>query len=186
MWVRSEYAGELAVLSTWAAALLPWNVTVSSVTVDGIGAADVLFVRFPLFQVRYVFGTLPLRGTQIGLPVPAAPLPGGLLDTSGAVVSALALQRGTGLAAAYRWWAAGAAAYAVALAVSVAYYRAEARVEAGPVDPVRLLGGLLGASALLFGVATAGLLSGFPGTPIPLGIPVVATLAAALLTVDRR
>lgn len=184
MWVRSEYAGELAVLSTWAAALLPWNVTVSSVAVTGAGAVDVLFVRFPLFQVRYVFGAL--QGTQIGLPVPSLPVLGGTPDATGVVVSALAVQQGTGLAAAYRWWAVGAAVYVVALAVSVAYYRAESRVEDGPIDPVRILGGLLGGTALAFGVATGGLLSGFPGLPIPLGIPVVTTLAAALLTVERR
>ena len=29
MWVRSEYAGELAVLSTWVCGLAPWAMTVS-------------------------------------------------------------------------------------------------------------------------------------------------------------
>lgn len=187
MWVRSEYAGELAVVATWVAALVPWNVMVST-----LETGTVLFVRFPLFQVRYVFGELIARGTLIGLPIPSP-----VVDTQGVVVSALTLQRGTGLETAYWIWALGALAYLVALATSIAYYRDEKRVEAGPVDPVRALGGLLGVAGVCFGVATLYLTpsilgvempgqGGFPGVPVPIGVVVLLVLSGVLLTVERR
>lgn len=187
MWVRSEYAGELAVVATWVAALVPWNVMISP-----LESGTVLFVRFPLFQVRYVFGELLARGTLIGLPVPSP-----VVDTRGFVVAALTLQRGTGLETAYWIWALGALVYLLALATSVAYYSDEERLEAGPVDPVRALGGLLGVAGGCFAVSTLYLTpsilgiqmpgeGGFPGIPIPIGVVVLLVLSGVLLTVERR
>ena len=165
MWVRSEYAGELAVLLTWLSALIPWNVSYAA---NPSGAA-VLFVRFPLAQVRYVFGLPIARGVVVSDPL-----------------SALAFQRGNPIAAAYRVWAIGAAVFAVALVVSAVYYRREAWAESWPVDPVRILGGLLGATGLVFAGATyLLLLRGFSPLPIPLGVVFLFLFGGLLLTVDR-
>ena len=48
-WVKSEYAPELAVLSAWIAALVPWSVTVHTAAPLG----SVLFaIRFPLAEIQ--------------------------------------------------------------------------------------------------------------------------------------
>ncbi|MFB6100945.1 MAG: hypothetical protein ABEJ73_00080 [Haloplanus sp.] len=165
MWVRSEYAGELAVLSTWLSALLPWNVTYSS----GIGSGALLFVRFPLVQIRYSFGVPLARRIAVADPL-----------------SAMAFQRGQAIQAAYQVWALGAAVFAAALVVSLLYYRREAWAESWPLDPVRLLGGLLLVTGLVLSGATYLLLMrGFPGVPIPVGIPLLLLFGVVLLTTDR-
>ncbi len=177
VWVRSEYAGELAVLTTWITAFIPWNIHYAPLS----DAASVLWVRFPLLQVRYVFGLELLRGTQIGLPVPPP-----LIDSTGFVVSAMGFQDNARLTTGYEIWAVGALLYLVALAVSIAYYRDEERVEAWSVDPVRLLGGLLLLTAGAFGAATVFTYGVFPGVPIPLGVVITGLFGAVLLTAERR
>jgi uncharacterized protein (TIGR04206 family) len=165
MWVRSEYAGELAVLSTWLSALLPWNVTYAT----GIEGGALLFVRFPLAQIRYVFGLPIARGFAVTDPL-----------------SATAFQRGQSLEVVYQVWTLGAAVFAVALVVSILFYRDESRADAWPVDPVRLLGGLLATTGLAFAGATYLLLSrGFPGVPIPIGVVFLFLFGGVLLSVDR-
>lgn len=165
MWVRSEYAGELAVLSTWLSALIPWNVAYTS----GIGEGALLFVRFPLVQIRYSFGVPLASSLAIADPL-----------------SALAFQRGQTVAVAYRIWAVGAAVFSLALLVSVAYYRREAWAESWAVDPVRLLGGLLLTTGVVFAVSTYLLVvRGFPGIPVPVGVGFLLLFGGLLLTVDR-
>lgn len=174
VWVRSEYAGELAVLSTWVAALLPWNVFYGAVS-----GGSVLFVRFPLVQIRYAFGLPFVRAVSVSSPV-----------------SAYLLQSGTSVQIAYAAWLVGAAAYIVALAVSVYYYREEARAESWPVDPVDALGGLLVVSALSFLVASAlfperflgigfGVGGGLPGVSLPVGAVLQLVLGGVLLRAER-
>jgi uncharacterized protein (TIGR04206 family) len=164
VWVRSEYAGELAVLSTWLSAFIPWNVTLSSVA-----GGSVLFVRFPFVQVRYAYGVPFAQGTLVSDPL-----------------SAISFQAGNSIAVAYQAWAAGAAVFAVAVGVSVVYYLAEERVEALPVDPVRLIGGLLGLTGVVLAVATYLLVTrGFPGVPLPVGVAFLFVFAGVLLTIDR-
>jgi hypothetical protein len=165
MWVRSEYAGELAVLSTWLSALLPWNVTYAA----DVAGGSLLFVRFPFFQIRFAFGVPTAGFVRVADPL-----------------TSLAFQRGQDLEAAYRLWVAAAAVVAVALLVSVRYYRHESRVESWPVDPVRLLGTLLLGAGGLLAVSTYYLLTrGFPGLPIPLGVAFLILLGGVLLVVDR-
>lgn len=179
VWVRSEYAGELAVLSTWVAALVPWNVHYAPLS-EG---ASLLFVRFPILQVRYVFGLSLIRGTQIGLPAPPQ-----LVDSTGFVVSAIGFQDNTALSDAYWVWAIGALVYVAALGLSLLYYHDEDRVEGWRFDPVRVLGGLLVTTAGLFGVASylAWGANAFPGVPIPVGVLIVGLLGGVLLAADRR
>lgn len=165
MWVRSEYAGELAVLSAWLGALVPWNATV----VSDVAGGNALFVRFPLLEVRYAYG----------LPVGSSML---FLDP----VSALSFYRGTTVVVGYRVWAVGALLTIAALALSVVYYLREERVEAGPVDPVRLMGGLLTGGAVVYAVATYLIATrGLPGVPVPVGVVLLLVLGVVLLRVER-
>ncbi|WP_136588726.1 DUF7549 family protein [Salinigranum halophilum] len=164
VWVRSEYAGELAVLSTWLSAFIPWNVMRSSVA-----GGSVLFVRFPFLQVRYTYGVPFAEGAL-------------LLDP----LSAISFQAGNSIAVAYQAWAAGAGVFAVAFVFSLAYYAGEERVEALPVDPVRVVGTLLTLTGIVLAVATYLLFTrGFPGVPIPVGVVFFLLFGGVLLTVDR-
>ena len=165
VWVRSEYAGPLAVVLTWLSALLPWNVTYS----PAVSGGSVLFVRFPFFQVRYAFGVPFADAVRVFDPL-----------------SAVAFQSGNSIQLAYEAWAVGAAVLAVAVAASVAYYAREDAFESGPVDPVRLLGGLLGLGGVVLAVATYLLATrGFPGVPLPVGVVFYLAFSGLLLTADR-
>ncbi|KTG16323.1 DUF7549 family protein [Haloferax profundi] len=163
VWVRSEHAGALAVVSTWLCALLPWNVTYSS----SIAGVSLLFVRFPFLEIQYAWGL----SQRVAVRSP---------------LSALSLQSGQTVEVAYQVWVVGAAALALALFFSFAYYLREARVEAGPIDPVRLLGGLLGVVGLSLGASSYLLATrGIPGIPLPVGVVIALVFAGVLLTVER-
>ncbi|WP_318570228.1 DUF7549 family protein [Salinigranum marinum] len=164
VWVRSEYAGELAVLSAWLSAFIPWNVMLSSVA-----GGSVLFVRFVFVQVRYTYGVPFAEGVAVSDPL-----------------SAVSFQAGNSIAVAYQAWAVGAGVFGVVFLLSIAYYLAEARVEALPVDPVRLIGALLGLSGAVLAAATYLLTTrGFPGVPLPIGVVFLLVFAGVLLTIDR-
>lgn len=162
VWVRSEYAGELAVVSTWLAAFVPWNVHHAAVA-----GGTVTYLRFPLVEVRYA----------AGLPV-ANPV--AVTDP----VSASLAQAGTAVAPAYLAWTVGAVVSFAALAVSVVYYRAEARAASWPVHPVPLLGALLAVAGVVFGVAWVLLGRGLPGLSLPVCVVHVA-FGAVLLRAER-
>lgn len=180
VWVRSEYAGELSVLLAWLSVLLPWNVTYSTIPAAG-AKVSALFVRFPLFQVRFVWGADIDHPVLLTLPVPGWLLPGPLKR-----VSALAAQQGLDILLAYQVWALGAAVFAVAFALSIAYYLREERVEALAIDPVHLMGALLGLAGLAFAVATYLLYTrGFPGVPIPAGVVFLLAFSGLLLSAER-
>ncbi|SFR45906.1 DUF7549 family protein [Halogeometricum limi] len=165
VWVRSEYAGPLAVVLTWLSVLLPWNVTYS----PDVSGGSVLFVRFPFFQIRYAFGVPFADAVRLSDPL-----------------SAVAFQAGNSIQLAYEVWVVGAAVLLVALAVSVAYYAREKRLESGPVDPVRALGALLGVAGVVLAVATYLLWTrGFPGVPLPVGVVFLFVFAGLLATVER-
>ncbi|MFC7080651.1 DUF7549 family protein [Halorussus caseinilyticus] len=164
VWVRSEYAGELAVVSAWLSALLPWNVTYS--TLSGVGS--VLFVRFPFFQVRYVSGISISEGLAVSTPV-----------------GAMAYQGGHSIATAYAAWSVGAAVVGAAVVLSVLLYRYEERVEA-TIDAVRVMGALLALAGVVLTAATWLLWTrGFPGLPIPVGVVLLYLFGGTLLVADR-
>ena len=168
MWVRSEYAGELAVISAWVAVLLPWNVAVSQRVFDG----RFLSVRFPLFEIQYGWGfAIPeLNGIALH-SIPAA----------------IRLQAGESVAVAYWVWGAAAAVVVVTALIGVAYYLREDAVESGPADPVRVVGALLLLSGSLFAAATyLRFRFGIPEYPVPIGTVILLGLGVVLLRVDRR
>lgn len=161
--LRTKYAGELAVLSTWASALLPWSVSFASQ-----GGISLVVVRWQLFLFQFVLGA-KLPGER----------PFQLLPT------AVARETG-GVSEAYLLWAVGAVPFLVAFALSVIYYVREERLEERlPVDPVRLLGGLLLLSGLVLGVTTALLIQRYPGGAVPVGVLFLIAFGAILLRVER-
>lgn len=168
VWVRSEYAGELAVVSAWLAAVVPWNVTYASA--EGL-PGSILYLRFPFFEVQYLID-FEIDDQQF------------FLNTIGDAVSQ---QIGQGVFVAYAAWLAGAALVGVAVLVSIAYYLEEERVEAGPVDPVLLIGGLLTVAGVVLAVASYLFVArGIPGYPLPVGTVLLLVLGGTLLRVDRR
>lgn len=176
-WVRSEYAGELAVLSAWLAALLPWNVTYAA-SIEGL-PGSVLFIRFPFVQIRYLFGVPFADATRVTTPIGARELSdpnwaNRLFDFSS-------------VTAGYDVWMVGAVVILVAVLLSFAMYLREAEVEARlPAPSVRVMGGILGVSGLLLTVSTIQFYmeEPFGGIPIPIGLAVLLPLAGLLLTVD--
>jgi uncharacterized protein (TIGR04206 family) len=134
-----------------------------------VAGGSVLFVRFVFVQVRYTYGVPFAEGVAVSDPL-----------------SAVSFQAGNSIVVAYQAWAVGAGVFAVVFLLSVAYYLAEARVEALPVDPVRLIGALLGLSGVVLAAATYLLTTrGFPGVPLPIGVVFLFVFAGVLLTIDR-
>ena len=162
-WVKSEYAGELAVLSTWLVAVAPW-----SVSVFGDGAITGVVFRFLPFRLQYLYGiSIPNELNFIW------------------AWEAMRFPEYTGLAGTL--WTVGLVVFAVAFGASLYYYRRESEFEDRlPIDPVRLFGGLLGVIGLLTlgGTVLLNLSGGFAGTTIPVGALVAPVLAGVLLTAD--
>ena len=163
-WVKSEYAGELAVLSTWLVALAPW-----SASIFGQSGLTVVALRFLPFRFQFIFGA-SINNERPFLWA---------WEVAGFQQSAELTTAGTiGFAA--------MALFVVPFALSVFYYFQEERLEAAlPVDAVRLFGGLLGLIAVLTLAGTALFVRYFPGTTLPIGSLIAAAFAYFLLTVDR-
>lgn len=165
MWVRSEYAGELAVLSAWLCALLPWSVGYASQGSDRLIRIHFLYAFF-----QFAPGS--------GLA--------NLLDTTVYVGEAIGFANDASVSLGYQLWAVGAVVLTLALALSVAYYRLEDRLESrSPVDPVRVMGALLVAAALPLAAATYYVHAGSVGVTVPIGVPFCLVLGALLLVVER-
>lgn len=162
MWVRSEYAGELAVLSTWLCGLAPWAVT-------WIAREEATGYFFWFHAINLLFTP--------GIDIPGSrPLwAWGFLDfpvyTGETYVTYL--------------WLAGTAVFLVGLSFSIAYYLDEEQIQSLPVDPVRTLGGLLLASGLLLAGAYALLVQNHLGTTLPVGIVFQLLLGSVLLRTER-
>lgn len=171
MWVRSEYAGELSVLLTWASALIPWSISLNAQ--EGI---TFVVVRFPLFAFQFLFG-VRIRGGEVPfLPVYEAP----------------SFPQGAGVAEAYAVWLAGGVVYLVAFVISLAYYTQDDTLEDtlhervhARADPVRLLGGLLLIGGLVLAASTVMLWESYLGLTVPLGSVFMIGFGALLLRVER-
>ena len=163
VWVRSEYAGEFAVLSAWLSALLPWSVSFAQA-----GAFTLVVLRFPLFLFQF---TLNLR------------LPNERPFQT--VVTAAAVESGA-VGRAYTVWLVGAGVFGLALLLSVGYYAFDERLEArSPIDPVRLMAVLLLSTGLVLGVASAFLFTSYVGATVPVGVFFLLALGYLLLVVER-
>lgn len=168
MWVKSEYAGALAVFSTWVCGLLPWSVTIFREDLVAETMVTAVWIRFLPGRFLYVFGLgfsddFPYRWVW---QVPE------FVATRGETLASYA-------------WIVGTVIFLVAFLVSLLYYAQEQRLEASRVDPVRLLGGLLVLSGVALAVA-AGLLWRFQaGVTVPVGVVFELGLGAVLLRVER-
>jgi len=207
MWVRSEYANELAVLSAWLALLLPWNVSRVTRTDElsqGGGLVNtevdssIFFLRFPFAEVQLRNPGRVSGGDVNEGNVSFTVEPKDASETLDAIYAgiqvvgdlhvttpptSMAFYDGT-LWQSSLLWAAAALAFVLAVALSIALYtREDAVVDRLPVSPVRLMGLLLGLYAL--GAAGASYLQyterDLLGLPIPAGLLVVAVLAVVLL-----
>jgi len=168
MWVKSEYAGALAVVSTWVCGLLPWSVTLFQEELEPGVSVTAVWIRFLPGRFLYVFGIgfsedSPYRWVW---EVPE------FVGTRGETIASYV-------------WLAGVAVFAVAFVVSVLYYAAEEWVESWPVDPVRLLGVLLVATGVLLAAAVAVLVRFQAGIALPVGVFFQLGLGAVLLRVER-
>jgi hypothetical protein len=188
-WVRSEYAGELAVLSAWLSMLLPWNIVYHPTAPLN---STVVFFRFSLFELQVRFPVFLEFGNEV---VPAAgPLaaryPGtellwGMFLTS--PVGAVTHYDGYMFWGSVAWLVASIALLAAFLVSIALYLDEEGFQERITVDPVRLIGGLLGAAAV--GTAAASVLyfldRTIAGIPVPVGVLIVGALSVVLLRIDR-
>lgn len=198
-WVRSDYAGELAVLSAWLSMVLPWNVVYQPAAPLN---STVVFFRFSVFelQVRFPFifefgGDIVTAAEALAIEFPGTKLIWGMFVTT--PVGALshygemaASRDGTGqfLFLGSVAWAVAAVVLVVALVVSVVLYLREAEFERrSPVDPVRLIGVLLGAATVATAAASVlyVLDSDVAGIPIPVGVVLMGVLSVTLLRVER-
>lgn len=161
LWVDSEYAPELAVVSAWLVALVPWDVTYEVASVGSL-----LYVRFPLGQVRYAFGSPFGRAIRVQSPY-----------------GAWQFQAGYPVADAYAVWMAGAALVVAALLLSLLMYGAYGRV--APFRPVRAMGALLVVAGLVFAAASAVLWQHrLPGVQLPVGVAFQLAFGVVLLRAE--
>ena len=192
-WVRSEYAGEFAVISAWISMVLPWNIVYySGVPTERINS--LLFaVRFSILELQFRFpGEINLNGERI---YTAAESFDALF--SGIHVFASLFVTTPPMAALHhdgymQWgslaWTLGALALSASFAISIAFYlREDALQDRLSVDPVRLIGSLLGVATLALSAASVLYFfeRDFAGIPIPVGVVVMGALSVALLRVER-
>jgi uncharacterized protein (TIGR04206 family) len=167
-WVKSEYAPELTVLSTWLVALLPWSTAVIPLQI-GDRSITVVVIRFLYFRLQYIFGISFGNQERPFLWVHNAP----------------AFEGTEALTTASWVWVAAAAVSVLPLVASIAYYVDESGLEELlPLDPVRLQGGLLGLLGVVLIVAT-GLFWDVQMFTLPVGTVFALGFGYVLLTVDR-
>lgn len=203
MWVSSEYANELAVVSAWVSLLVPWSVSTQSQPISTPatqGEAGVLFFRFPLFELQFRDGAIAsqsLTGENTAVDItedlaelyPGSELFGDVFATTAPASATFSSEvYGPTLQQAGLLWALATVGFVLAFLLSIALYVREERVvAAAPVSPVRLMGALLGVGAL--GTAGATVLHytqrDAVGVPVPVGVVVIAALAAVLLRTER-
>ncbi|MFB6207671.1 MAG: hypothetical protein ABEJ05_14215 [Haloglomus sp.] len=178
VWVKSELAEELAVVAAWLSALIPWSVSVALGNIANVGT--LVQLNFPFFLVRFLFN-IDVPGPETLLLHP---------------IAAIEFYRAAPGPVPFMIWSVAAGVLALAVLLSLAMYFFEDRVAAAPVDPVRVMGGLLLLSAVLLSAASfllkfsglpiAGVSSAtFPGILLPIGVVFQYAFAYTLLRVER-
>jgi len=173
VWVKSEYAEELAVLVTWLSLFVPWSLSYGSFSVTETSDLTLVILRFPFVAMRYQFGVQLLNGTTIDHPLGYRQE---VVNAGGATANQLP---------GFDLWLVGVAILAVAFVLSLLLYFEVDALDDLPVDPVRLQGGLLlalgvvllGSSAVLFATQSA--------LFVPFGVVIYLVFGVILLRVDR-
>jgi uncharacterized protein (TIGR04206 family) len=173
VWVKSEYAEELAVLVTWLSLFVPWSISYGSFAVTETRDLTLVILRFPFVAMRYQFGVQLLNGTTIDHPLGYRQE---VVNAGGTASNQLP---------GFDLWLVGVAILAVAFLVSVLLYFEVDALDGLPVDPVRVQGGLLlalgvvllGASVVLFATQSA--------LFVPFGVFIYLVFGVILLRVDR-
>ncbi|HKL29305.1 MAG TPA: hypothetical protein VJ898_08555 [Natrialbaceae archaeon] len=200
VWVRSEYAEELAVVSAWLMALLPWSLTYGR----PMGGRYVA-IRFPLFiyEALQGFGLPSHTGFLTPLNALDRSINAGLTGEFGG--SALQARYGTtdpGISIetvadavtvssyadgvwAYLLWSVGLVVLVLAIVLSLLMYFETDVVDRWPYDRVRTMGVLLTTAAVFYAGATIMLYLQFPGIYVPIGPFLYFALGYVLLTVER-
>jgi uncharacterized protein (TIGR04206 family) len=174
VWVKSEYAEELAVLMTWLSALVPWSISYGSFAVTSAEDLTLVILRFPFFGIRYQLGLQILGGTSLQSPL------GFRSEVLSAGESAAAQLPG------YDLWLVAVAILALAVVVSILmYFEVDAALDALPIDPVRLLGALLLVVAVLLLGSSYVLYSSQAALLIPFGVFLHLAFGVILVRVDR-
>jgi len=201
VWVRAEYAEELAVVSAWLTALLPWSLSYGTP-----GGSRYVAIRFPFVIFENIAGLgQQFDGTRLITPWSAMErtVSFGLQEAySGSeltsrygttdpglgvttLLDAVAVAPNYEAVWAYLLWAVGLVVLGLAVVLSLLMYFETDVAAAFPYDVVRTMGVLLGVTAVLYSAATVMLYLQFPGLYLPIGPFLYVALAYILLTVDR-
>jgi len=173
VWVKSEYAEELAVLVTWLSLLVPWSISYGSFPVTASSNLTLVILRFPFVAMRYQFGVQLLSGTTVDSPVGYRQE---VLNAGGDAASQLP---------GFDLWLVAVVVLALAFVLSVLMYFEVDALDGLPVDPVRLQGALLLAVGGLFLGASAVLYSTQTALFVPFGVFLHLAFGVILLRVDR-
>lgn len=185
-WIDEAYAEEVAVLTTWLAAFLPWTVAYTGEAFQG---SRIFFFRFPAFglQLRFpVEVTADGRVLETNIPQRLAEQYGGFGVAGNLHLELAPLQVGTvdgAAATAYLLWTAATVVMVAAVVLSLAMYFREdfvrTRLPMGYPTLASVTFGVL--TVLLAGATVAYYLSDIEyGTPIPLGVGILAAFAVVL------
>jgi len=199
VWVKSEYADELAVLVTWLTMVVPWSVTYHS---DGPLSSHLAFVRISVFELQLRFPSeitiqYPDRAEQLEvMNALDAVYSGSRLfenfygttpPTAALWYDGVAFETARALTLANAFWTLAALLLLAAFALSIAMYtREDATRERLPLPYPRLTGWLLVAATVPLTVSTAWfyIARDTVGIPIPVGLVVILVLAVLLIRAE--
>lgn len=185
VWIKSELRDELAVVFTWLALLVPWNVAYHT---DGPLGSHIAFLRLSVCELQLRFpAQITLNDNPVDVAgVLAARYTGVQLynDLYVTVPPAGASQYTGQLAAAHFVWSVGALIMIGLFCLSIGMYLREDRTQARlPIAYHRLVGAGLLVVTGLFAVTTGlfYLERTIVGVPIPAGLVLIGLFGVLLL-----
>lgn len=191
-WIDEQYADEVAVVTTWIAAFLPWTVAYTGEAFQG---SRIFFFRFPAFGLQLRFPlevTADGRVLETNIPQRLAEQYGGfgVFGNLHVELAPLQMETGDGAAAiAYLLWTVATLVMVAAVVLSLAMYVREDDVRTRlPVEYPTLASITFGVLAVFLAGATAAFfLSDVAyGVPIPLGVVILAAFAVVLWRAEER